>query len=290
MATQIFHQIRTALHHLDPQEVRQLVTRPFTIGLRAVNGDGMARMEDFLVPPEVSSRQRTKLNGILYRSGDPGAPEHFTIEICEEGAPPVPGAFVFRSQDPEHTVREVLAEHQDLALALARYFPPFRRAVTENTIHEISQQNSLFALLTALPDAIPSLFELGWAAGEFASDTVVLTVNQVRMAFLIAAASDYSVGYLEQKAQIASIIAGAFGWRGLARELAGKIPFGGGLIPKAAIAYAGTYVVGLSLERYYRIGYGYTRAERRVAYEEAFERGKTLARSLLESVRTRNGN
>ena len=47
---------------------------------------------------------------------------------------------------------------------------------------------------------------------------------------------------------------GAFGWRALARELVGKIPMGGGLIPKAAIAYAGTRVVGLSLERLYRIG------------------------------------
>ena len=90
-------------------------------------------------------------------------------------------------------------------------------------------------LVTALPDVIPSLIELPWAAGEFASDTAFLTMNQVRMAFLIAGASDQDVGYREQRAQIAGIVAGAFGWRALARELAGKIPFGGGLIPKAAI-------------------------------------------------------
>ena len=40
----------------------------------------------------------------------------------------------------------------------------------------------------------------------------------------------------------------AFGWRALARELVGHIPLGGGLIPKGAIAYAGTYVVGKGLE------------------------------------------
>ena len=65
--------------------------------------------------------------------------------------------------------------------------------------------------------------------------------------------------------------------RALARELVGKIPWGGGLIPKAAIAYAGTRVAGLSLERYYRIGKAYTRSERRLAYEDALTRGKHLS-------------
>ena len=102
-----------------------------------------------------------------------------------------------------------------------------------------------------------------------------------------AAASDRQVGYNEQKAQIASIIAGAFGWRALARQLVGKIPFGAGLIPKAAVAYAGTYAVGQSLERYYGMGYGFSRAERQLAYHEAFERGKAVVRSLLGSVRER---
>ena len=81
------------------------------------------------------------------------------------------------------------------------------------------------------------------------------------------AASDSPVGLLSRQRQIASIVAGAFGWRAIARELAGKIPFGGGLIPKAAIGYAGTYVVGLGLERYHRIGYGLTAAEREGVYQ-----------------------
>jgi len=54
-------------------------------------------------------------------------------------------------------------------------------------------------------------------------------------------------GVFERAAEILSIVGGAFGWRALARELAGKIPFGGGIIPKGAIAYAGTYVVGKGL-------------------------------------------
>ena len=101
------------------------------------------------------------------------------------------------------------------------------------------------------------------------------------------AANDRVVGYREQKAEIGSIVAGAIGWRSLARELAGKIPLGGGVIPKAAIAYAGTYVVGLSLERLYRLGEGYTRKERQEAYEDAFHRGKGIAAMLLDRLRNR---
>ena len=145
----------------------------------------------------------------------------------------------------------------------------------------------LFSLVTALPDMVPSLISLPWAVGEFGSDTAFLTGNQIRMAFSLAAGSDRHPGYREQKSEIASIIAGALGWKALARELVGKVPFGGGLIPKAGIAWAGTFVVGLSLERLYSVGYGFTRAERRSAYEEAYQHGREIAGMLLQGLRRR---
>ena len=151
-------------------------------------------------------------------------------------------------------------------------------------IKKVAKENALFALATAVPDILP-LVSLPWAVGEFASDTAVLTANQIRMAFLLAAAADRDFGYREQRGEIASIGLGALGWRSLARELVGKIPLGGGLIPKGAIAYAGTRVVGLSLERFYRTGAAYSRRERRDAYEDALERGRKLAQDLLSGVR-----
>jgi hypothetical protein len=57
------------------------------------------------------------------------------------------------------------------------------------------------------------------------------------------------------------------------------------LIPKAAIAYAGTWTAGVSLERVYRIGYGLTRKERKAAWEEAFEKGREIAAQLMARVR-----
>jgi hypothetical protein len=98
---------------------------------------------------------------------------------------------------------------------------------------------------------------------------------------LIAAASDGDVGYGDQKGQIGSIVAAAFGWRAFARELAGKIPLGGGLISKGLVSFAGTYVVGKSLERYFRIGRRLTRKEKRQFYVEAFEKGRSAVEKIV---------
>jgi hypothetical protein len=170
-------------------------------------------------------------------------------------------------------------------LPLARNLYPFRRQAANRIIRSVAKENALFCLATALPDVVPGLAWIPWAVGEFGSDAAFLTMNQIRMAFYLAAASDRPVGYREQRNEIASMVAGAFGWRALARELVGKVPFGGGLIPKAGIAYAGTVAVGVSLERLYRVGYGFTREERKAVYEEAYENGRQIARMLLENLR-----
>jgi hypothetical protein len=286
MATEVFHQIRSAVHQLNPGAVREAAGRPLSVGLEAASSETLVAMEDFLAPPGLSRRRRLQLFEGLHRIGGAGIPPSFDIVLSDESLPEAPGAFPFHAGEPKRTVTSILRERSDLSLPLARRFQPFRQPVIHGIIQEVAQENALFALFSALPDVLPSVFALGWAAAEFASDTAVLTVNQVRMAFLIAAASDRPVGFLEQKRQIASIIAGAFGWRALARELAGKIPFGGGLIPKAAISYAGTYVVGLSLERFYRIGYGLTAAERKGAYQEALAGGRRFAGLALEARRS----
>ena len=60
-----------------------------------------------------------------------------------------------------------------------------------------------------------------------------------------------------------------------------KIPAGAGLVAKAAIAFAGTYVVGLGLDRYQRVGRGLTAEEKREHYERAYERGKVLVEEVV---------
>ena len=286
MSLQVLKEIRTAVANLSPHEVQAAAERTLRIGLLASNDEGYEAMEEFLLPSEkVSYRKRTAAAGMLHRAGDRDLPEELDIILCERGIPCPAVAFSFDPGQPDAAVREILAKNEDLGLALARNFPLFRQPVVHQVIHSVSRDNAFFAVLTALPDVIPSLVELPWTVTEFASDTAFLTINQIRMAFLIAAASDQPVGYSVQKAEIAGIVTGAFGFRALARELAGKIPFGGGLIPKAAIAYAATYVEGLGLERLHRLGYGLSREERRNSYQAAFERGKDIVETVMRGMK-----
>jgi len=278
----ILQQVRQAVGNLNPRDVRNSAERPLALRVAASSEAAYAAIESFLSPPDFSRRKRREQHRALFRAGAPGAPEKFDLEIYETGLSAPPEAFFYDPADPGRVVREILAVHDDIGLPLARYFAPFRPPVCEKIISGVAKENALFAIVTALPNVAPGLIELPWAAVEIGSDTAFLTVNQIRMLFLIGGASDRPVGYREQRTEIATIIAGAFGWRAAARELVGKIPFGGGLIPKAAVAYAGTYVVGKSAERFYSIGYGYSREERRLAYAEALERGKKIARSILD--------
>jgi len=283
MAIAVLRQVKQALSHLNAKEVREMAERPICVGLVAASADAMGRMETYLVPPHLSPNRRAEASRLLVRGSHSGC----DLEIYESGLLRPAKAFSFDPDAPDNCIRRILRAREDLSLHLARSLYPFRKPVSHHMIRSVAKENALFALATAVPDIVPSIASLGWSIGEFGSDAAFLTMNQIRMAFYLAAASDRPVGFREQRSEVASIVAGAFGWRALARELIGKVPFGGGLIPKAGIAYAGTFVAGVSLERLYRLGYGFTRDERRAVYEEAYQHGRQIAGMLLEGMRPR---
>ena len=283
MALNVLKDIRKIYAGLNADEIRGSAYRSLNIGLMAESEAGYQQMEDFLAPASLDPDARLEaLKAVHPVDGSPG--HRFDIVLCERGVPLPPNGYVFDPADTAATARAMVAHHHDLELAMARRFPLLRRPVADKIIHRVARENAMFALVTALPNVIPSVIDLPWAIGEFATDTAFLTMNQVRMALLIAGAHGHAVGYAEQKAQIAVIVAGAFGWRALARELVGKIPLGGGLIPKAAVAFAGTYVVGLGLEKVHRTGIGLSRAEKRDAHADAFARGKEIVTELAPTL------
>jgi hypothetical protein len=280
MSLTVFRQIRHALSNLSPSDVRAEADRPVRIGLVAASQESLGRMETFLAPHHLSPERRAEAVRALIRGGGPDC----DIQIYESSLLRPATAFSMDPEAPDTCVRRIVRKREDLMLPLARLLYPFRQEVAHHVIRTVAKENALFCLATALPDVVPSLASIPWVFGEYGSDAAFLTMNQIRMAFLLAAGSDRAVGYREQRSEVASIAAGAFGWRALARELVGKVPFGGGLIPKAAIAWAGTFVIGLSLERLYRLGYGFTRSERRTVYEDAYENGRQIAGMLLEGL------
>ncbi len=283
MAIAVLRQVKQAISNLSAKEVKDIAERRICVGLVAASAESLGRMETYFAPPHLSPARRAEAVRMLVRGSHSGC----DVQIYESGLLRPANAFSFDPDEPERCVRRIVKAREDIALPLARSLYPFRKPVSHHMIRSVAKENALFCLATALPDVVPSLASLGWALGEFSSDAAFLTMNQIRMAFYLAAASDRAIGFREQRNEIASIVAGAFGWRALARELIGKIPFGGGLIPKAGIAYAGTFVVGVSLERLYRLGYGFSREERRAVYEEAYDHGRQIAGMLLEGIRPR---
>ena len=288
MSLSVLKEIKIAVSKLNPKDIQEDAQRVLRVGLAASSENALAAMEEYLAPRLLSPAKRAEVMEMLHRPDPTTDMKSFDLVLCEQGLPCPKDAFTFYRQDPQKTVQDVLQTREDLRVPLARNFYPFRQPVVDHIVHRVSRDNALFALVTALPNIVPSFIELPWSVGEFASDTAFLTLNQVRMAFLIAAASDKNVGYSAQKGEIASIVTGAFGFRAIARELVGKIPLGGGLIPNGAVAYAGTFIVGASLDHYNRMGYGLSRAERRENYEAAYQRGKGVVEMLLQSLKRRS--
>jgi hypothetical protein len=281
--------IKKAISTLNPKQVREMSERSLNIVLYASDPGSYEQMENFFLQDLKPARRRESA-ALLRRYAESGSSARHDLAIHDlviydrfSDAPA--NALIFDPDRPQKMVEKALSKQDDLAVALAKSFVPFRKPFVDRVIARTCRENTLFSLATALPDIVPNVIELPWALAEFASDTAFLTMNQVRMAFLIAAASDREVGYMDQKSEIATVIGSAFGWRALARQLVGKIPFGGGLIGKAAIAYAGTKVLGYSLDRLYSIGFTYSRAERDHIYADAYLQGKRVATKILGLLR-----
>jgi hypothetical protein len=279
MSLVIFRQIKHALRNLNPADVRQEASREVRIGIVASSAETLGRMEAYLAPAHLSQERRAEALQRIVRNGTA-----CDVVLYESSLLAPKSAFLFDPAAPERCIQRVLKKRPELMLPLASRFFPFRKVASNKIVHDVARENALFCLATALPDVVPTFFSIPWAVGQYSSDAIFLTVNQIRMSFLLAAASDRAVGYREQRAEIGSIVASSFGWRALARELVGKIPMGGGLIPKAAIAWAGTFALGLSMERLYRLGYGFSRDERNAVYKDALQHGKEVAGLLLTDL------
>jgi uncharacterized protein (DUF697 family) len=281
MAIKLLTEIKKSIEQLNPAEVVEESARPVHVMLRASSEPMYAFLEYFLVPAGPSSPAAS----LLFREGGGTKPDGFDLTIVEAGLAVPPGGFLFDEENPEPMLRAIIAKRPELALSLARTFPAFRAIVGESIVHKVAKENALFAIATALPNIAPAFALLPWAIPEAASDTAVLTLNQVKMAFLLGAAHGKPVGYGDQKGEIAAIVAGAFGWRTLARELVGKLPFGAGLVPKAAVAYAATWVEGRSLARLYEKGIAFSRGERRTATKVAMAKGREVAQAFVDAYR-----
>jgi uncharacterized protein (DUF697 family) len=135
----------------------------------------------------------------------------------------------------ELTPRIVRAMDEDYLVALAKGYPAFRRAVSEEIVRNNARQN---AVIGALP--IPG------------ADMPVMTANQARMVLNIAAAYGEDLS-MERAKELLGVLAAGFGLRALSRQAVKLVPVGG-WAASAVVAYAGTVAMGRSSILYFERG------------------------------------
>ncbi len=162
--------------------------------------------------------------------------------------------------------------------ALGRQFPLFRVAIARRLISETCLSNAAYALSTGLAEVVPVL-DLPLNV----TDMIVLTKSQAFLVYKLGLLLGLSTRWQDYVTEFGGVIGGGFLWRQLARQLVGLIPVWG-IVPKVAVAYAGTYVVGNAILQWYLTGRHLSRKQMRALYVEAFARGKQLARDLVSRV------
>ena len=160
-------------------------------------------------------------------------------------------------------------------LALARRYPLFRYVVSRRLIADTALANASYSFGTGLAEIVPVL-DITFNV----ADILILTKNQGIMVYKMGLALGLSPRWQDQFAQLGGVIGAGFLWRQVARELVGLIP-GWGILPKVAIAYAGTYAVGEAVVYWYKTGHKISKEAMRQAYADALGRGKEIAQNLL---------
>ncbi len=197
---------------------------------------------------------------------------------------PWQGASVLRGSPQDRAFIEnefvpaVLYLLPERSLSLARYYPLFRMRVARQLITDTSMANASYSLTTGIAEVVPILdvpFNV--------ADMIVLTKAQAMMAYKLGLALGLPGRWQDHLAAFGSTVGTGFVWRQLARELIGLIPVWG-ILPKVAVAYAGTYVLGEGILQWYTTGRQVTPEMMRQFYRDAFEQGKSIARGLLERV------
>ena len=221
-----------------------------------------------------------------------GAPWAPTVLLTEVDPVPLPDSPARRDAEPAILVTVVDGQPAAVAqalvpalqellprklLAFGRRFPLFRPAISDLLIRETSRANAEFALVSSLPANIPLV---GGLLGS-AADLVMLTKNQALLVYKLAGLHGRDLDdRLALTAEIAPVVGGAFAWRTLARSLLGLVPGVIAGLPKAAVAFAGTFVVGQLAHYYYATG-------RRPTAEQAARlqaQAVQLARDLVERL------
>ncbi|MBV9470588.1 MAG: hypothetical protein JO316_18690 [Abitibacteriaceae bacterium] len=220
------------------------------------------------------------------------------VVIVDASARPADGGEV-RSEPPRRfeAGRVVLAEAQDqeliqkrlvpalvsaaesnLRLAIARQFPIARAPIVDQLIEEAARANAIYAASSGVAEAIPILnLTLN------AADLLILSKNQLLMSYKIALAAGKQGQTKELMGEVVGVVGSGFLFRQVARQLVGLIPIVG-IVPKIAVAYAGTWVVGHTVYLWAAEDKNLDIEEARILYNSVLARGRTVALDIMKDI------
>ena len=167
----------------------------------------------------------------------------------------------------------------DQEVLLGYHFPGLRPALARQLIRQTSLANAGYAAATGMAEIIPIFLLPGNVA-----DFVILTKNQALMAYKIALLMGNDIPVQEMIGEIAGVLGGGYLFREAARRLVGFLP-GWGLVPKVAIAYAGTYLMGEATFYWYAYHEKLTAEQMKALYARALTEGKEKADEILAKAR-----
>jgi uncharacterized protein (DUF697 family) len=138
---------------------------------------------------------------------------------------------------PVDRIAELVASiAEETGYGLAARLPVLREAVVEAIVRRFARQNGILGAAIFVPGA----------------DFPVLTLNQLRMVFRIAAAHGEEIDR-ERIPEILAVVGVGLGFRTVAREALGFVP-GVGWAIKGGVAYVGTKALGKAATAYFEQG------------------------------------
>lgn len=219
------------------------------------------------------------------------------IVVDDQAAPSGPSSCPDPGKLAEYVVPELTREmlrgrvfahlvdcSRGVEIAVGRRLPALRENVAGKLTRDAAKNALKVALASAVVDHIPGV---GLVLGAFASAGDMIAITGIQMMLLLHIEAAYGRDPdLQRMWQLLPVIGGGFGWRALARELAGFVPFAG--IPiKGAIAFAGTLVVGEGATFLLQHGRHMTKGQASAIYERTKKDALQTARDFLGRFKKR---
>lgn len=279
-------QLRVDPRRPDQRTLTPILLADLDMGEQTTNADLIILLVD--VNASDVNREQVLLDGwrkrekdvlVFYNKLDTLSDKDAIIPWLEAGkTPKIYGSALdlpFLQKDFAHALMRALP---DYPLALGRRFPLLREPIARELIQQTCLTNVTYSVGTGLAEIIPILdIPLNIA------DIVVLTKAQALLVYKLGLALGLPKDWQYYLGEFGGVIGTGFLWRQIARSLVGLIPVWG-IVPKVAVAYSGTYVVGHTVLAWYLTGRHITRKQLGEMSRQAFEQGKTMAQNILRKA------